>query len=245
MSAAGVTLFETLELRAGVPFALSRHLARLTGSCRALGQPEPDDVALRARCAQVAAAWGAEPGRLRVTWQPGNRHLVVHAAPMRVRVEPVRVMRSRHRHDERSPVSGHKTAAVATNVAAAHEARRAGADEALLANHRDELCEGTTCNVVLRLGDELCTPALESGCLPGVTRALLLEATSGSDLQVQERRLAWSELADADEVLLVSTGRLVQPVAAIDGRELIVTGASVAGPLRRCFVERYRDLDDP
>ena len=62
---------------------------------------------------------------------------------------------------------------------------------------------------------ELRTPTLASGCLAGVTRALILEWYGGREvdepIEVIER---------ASEVFLASTTRDVQAVAAWDGREL-------------------------
>jgi branched-chain amino acid aminotransferase len=97
-----------------------------------------------------------------------------------------------------------------------------GSEEALFANTRDELCEGTGSNVFVGIGGRLLTPPLESGCLAGITRGLLLAAGIG-----HEERITMAEFRAADEAFLVSTAREVQPISAID----IVALPLVEGPL--------------
>jgi len=120
------------------------------------------------------------------------------------------------------------------------EARKVGASEALLANTRGELCEGTGTNVFVARDGMLLTPPLLSGCLPGVTRALVLEVVPGAD----EETLPMAVLDEADEVLLTSSTRDIQPLVALDGRPL----PGAAGPVARAAIAAFaalkaRDLD--
>jgi len=78
-----------------------------------------------------------------------------------------------------------------------------GVQEWLFLNERDELCEGTICNVVLTMPDGArVTPALTSGCLPGVYRQSLLDTGV-----VQEAVLSATDLRDAREILLTNALR--------------------------------------
>jgi branched-subunit amino acid aminotransferase/4-amino-4-deoxychorismate lyase len=54
------------------------------------------------------------------------------------------------------------------------EAARAETDEILFTNERGELTEGARSNVFVRRGDELLTPPLAAGLLPGCLRAALI-----------------------------------------------------------------------
>src|SRR3954469_15613532 len=72
----GDGVFETCKVSDGVPFALSRHLARLTRSAAALRLPMPDDAEIRAAVDQTLAAHLQSEGpltfgRLRVTLTGG------------------------------------------------------------------------------------------------------------------------------------------------------------------------------
>src|SRR6202008_3080908 len=77
--------------------------------------------------------------------------------------------------NERSPLVGVKTTSYAENVVALERARAAGATEALLGNTVGDLCGGTGSNLFIVLGGPLPPPPLSSGCLAGVTRALVIE----------------------------------------------------------------------
>ena len=61
------------------------------------------------------------------------------------------------------------------------------------------------------------TPPLASGCLPGVTRALLLEEIRVPGLQIAERTLLPADLEAADEVFITSTTRELLPVVSVEG----------------------------
>jgi 4-amino-4-deoxychorismate lyase len=79
------------------------------------------------------------------------------------------------RRNSNSLLSRCKTFAYGQAIQARLEARRAGADEALLLASGGELCCGTTANLLIRREGQLLTPAFGSGCLPGVMRAQLLK----------------------------------------------------------------------
>jgi branched-chain amino acid aminotransferase len=80
-------------------------------------------------------------------------------------------------------------------------------------------------------GERLVTPPLSSGCLAGVTRALLLEALAGAGTPAEESGVPMTELAAADELFLVSTTREVQPVRAVHWPDGTVTDLGQPGPL--------------
>jgi len=131
--------------------------------------------------------------------------------------------------NERSAVAGLKTVSYAENVVALARARDRGAGEALFANLAGNLCEGTGTNVFVAVGGRLLTPPLSSGCLAGVTRALVMEL-----VDVAEVDLAVSGLATVDEAFLTSSTRDVQAIRAVDGQPLpacpgpLTTAASAA-----------------
>src|SRR3954465_13668520 len=63
----GDGVFETLRVYRGVPFAWTRHLARLHGSATGLGLTAPDADTLRAASDAVLAANDLTEARLRIT----------------------------------------------------------------------------------------------------------------------------------------------------------------------------------
>jgi branched-chain amino acid aminotransferase len=139
--------------------------------------------------------------------------------------------------NERSAVAGIKTTSYAENVVALAYAKARGASEALLANTRANLCEGTGSNVFVAVDGELVTPPLTAGPLAGISRALLLEWAADAGLPVREGDLPVEMLAQTSEVVLTSSIRDVQPAHAVDGRTLTEPGAF--GPLGAQAVELF------
>lgn len=248
----GDGVFETLKVVDGRPFAPTRHLERLERSAVGLGLDLPLPAPrLRTVMDDVIAAAGPGAGRMRITLTGGpaplgsgrgdhGPTLVVVVAPESVWEPSTTAVTVPWPRNERSAVAGLKTTSYAENVVALAEAAKLGATEALLPNLRGQLCEGTGSNVFVVLDGRLLTPSLLSGCLGGVTRALLLEELPAAD----EEDVPITRLAEATEVLLTSSTRDAQPLHAVDGREL--PGAD--GPFARRAAEallalRARTLD--
>ncbi|KOU26668.1 MULTISPECIES: aminotransferase class IV [unclassified Streptomyces] len=222
----GDGVFETLKAVSGRPFALTRHLERLTRSARGLGLPDPDLDEVRRACAAVLEAEPVEHGRLRLTYTGGvaplgsdrgdaGTTLIAAVAASPRRPDTTSVVTVPWVRNERSAVAGLKTTSYAENVVALAAAHRAGASEALLANTVGRLCEGTGSNVFVVLDGELHTPPLESGCLAGITRALIVDWAGA-----KETDLPFEVLAEAEEVFVTSSLRDAQGVVRLDGRAL-------------------------
>jgi branched-chain amino acid aminotransferase len=135
--------------------------------------------------------------------------------------------------NERGALAGIKSVSYGENVVALAYARERGAGEALFANLAGNLCEGTGTNVFVAVGGRLLTPPLSSGCLAGVTRELL-----GELVDVVDEDVAMAALADAEEAFLTSSTREVQPIRAIDDRDL----PSAPGPLTLDAAAAFAEL---
>ncbi|MFD9307069.1 aminotransferase class IV [Streptomyces sp. NPDC060048] len=247
----GDGVFETLKAERGTTFALTRHLERLTRSARGLGLPDPDLDEVRRACAAVLEANPLPLGRLRVTYTGGVSPLgsdrgdaaptlIVALAESGRRPDTTAVVTVPWVRNERSAVAGLKTTSYAENVVALAAAHRAGASEALFANTVGRLCEGTGSNVFVVLDGQLHTPPVASGCLGGITRALVTEWAGA-----KETDLPFEALERAEEVFLTSSLRDVQAVVRIDGRELGTAPGPVTAEAMRIFDARSAEDGDP
>jgi branched-chain amino acid aminotransferase len=245
----GDGIFETMKVQDGVPFALSRHLARLHTSGQRLGLDVPSDATLRAAVSDLLAADGSA-GRVRITvtggdGPPGTERGGAAPTLLLVSGPPVPAQASGSlltvpwARNERSAIAGAKTTSYAENVVALAHARASGADEALFLDTRGNLCEGTGSNVFFVLDGRLLTPALTTGCLAGVTRGLVIEWSGAT-----EAELPRAALDEATEVLITSSLRNVQPVHAVDGRAYPVDG-SVTREAAAAFARLSRERLDP
>ena len=125
-------------------------------------------------------------------------------------------MKAHARHSEYE-FSGCKMLSWAENLTWYEEARKNGFDEVVLLNERGEVCECTSANVFAAKAGEVSTPPLRSGCLPGVTRELLLDVVRVPGIMVVERALKPEDLERADQVFITSTTRDLIPVESIEG----------------------------
>ena len=238
----GDGVFEAVKAVKGSPFALERHLERLTASAAGLGLPEPDLAEVRRGVAEVLAGTQEPLSRIRITYTGGPAPLgsgrgdapptlVVVAAPLAEAAESSRVATVPWPRNERGALAGLKTTSYGENVVMLAYAKERGASEAVMANLAGHLCEGTGSNVFYVVDGELRTPSLESGCLAGVTRALVLEWYGGREVDEPIE-----VIQQASEVFLASTTRDVQPVSHWDDLEL-----PVSGPITKAAQEAWRD----
>ena len=89
------------------------------------------------------------------------------------------------------------------------------------------------------------TPPLSSGCLGGVTRALVLELCQAEGIPCEERHLPIGDLSAVGEAFLTSTTREVQPIGSIDGRELPGAPGETTARLRSAFKRLVASEIDP
>jgi 4-amino-4-deoxychorismate lyase len=214
----GAVAFETLRSYGGRPFLLDRHLARFSGSLDALALPPAHGVE-----ELLALAGSAAPPDNVLRLYRSSLTLVATAAPLPENLEQLRARGLALRTVDAGSPSGLIAHAKATSYAAAFAATRyaiaEGDDDALLVSN-GRVLDAPTANVWARFGDELCTPPLGAGVLPGVTRSFLLEL-----VDAKERDITVEELYAADELFITSSVREVMPVTSIDGR------AVPAGPM--------------
>jgi branched-subunit amino acid aminotransferase/4-amino-4-deoxychorismate lyase len=203
-------LIETMRVRGGggtLPF-LDRHLARLSASLAALGQAAPTgDLAELARTAAVPPDAGGADHVVRILVLDGTPTIATRALP---HLNPPAVIVATEPHE----VYGHKTTERGVFDRAMVEAQAQGADDALLLTLTGHIAEGTTWNVFWWEGDQLVTPALDLGILPGVGRARVMELARVSEVRVTAAEFAGRSL------FLVNAVRGIVPIGSFRGREV-------------------------
>jgi len=254
----GDGVFETLRVYRSEPYCWRRHYERLARSASGMGLAIPPSPALRRAALDLIAANRFTDARLRITVTGGPSPLgsergrvtptLILAAsevPPPSPAAPVAVVTVPWPRNERGALAGLKTISYGENVRALAMAREAGAGEAIFANTRGELCEGTGTNVFVVAGGVLRTPPEASGCLMGVTRALILELAGRLHIAAEEATLPLSAVATADEAFISSSTREVQGVSAVDGHPLPVAPGPVTTLLADAFRRMVADDLDP
>jgi branched-chain amino acid aminotransferase len=224
----GWGVFSTLRVYRGRPFAFERHWARLMRDAQRLGIPIPyqQEAVERAAMELIQAngrpesmarvsfvknhggLWSEAPGRPEADLLIFTHQLVAWPATQRLMLETSGIFAGGH-------YAGTKMLSWVSHAAVLDKAHHEGYDDALLTNERGNLAECTSANVFLVRGGKILTPPLASGCLPGITREVLLEIAPKAGLVITEQEVQPAELASADEVFISSTTREVAPISEI------------------------------
>ena len=254
----GDGLFETCRAYGGRIFRLDAHLARLEQGARVLnltlpwsrdslveavyrtlaannlldavlrltvtrgeGPPVPDPSVCAAPTFFIAARpWAPIPP---AAYEAGYRAVIAESV----------------RQNSASPFSRLKSLNFGLSQMARGEARTRGADEALLLNEHGRLAEGSVTNLFAVLGSRLVTPPPAEGCLPGVTRAAVLELAPSVGLAAEETTLTPDELARADEAFLTNSALEIMPLTRLGDRPV---GTGIPGTVTARLMAAYGDL---
>lgn len=233
----GLGVYDALLLHRGIPIAIERHASRLTDGANRLGLRCPETPALTEAVAAVSRACALTEARIRITltagaWQgpiaPADvpQVCLITAQPITPAKPQAAILTSPWRRNERSPLAGIKFTACAENILAQRAALAAGADEALFLNTQDRLCEGAFSNVFHVRNGTVLTPPLSAGCLPGVTREIVLALCRENSIPAREEELFPHDVPD--EIFLTSSIRGIQPVSRRDDHSFPAPGEITA-----------------
>jgi len=229
----GWGVFSTIRVADGVLFAFERHWDRMQRDAAKLHVPFPSDPAwLKTRLLRLVEANSAYNATLRavVVRNRGglfegpnisrDSDLIAFTTDINPWGSSVRLSMKPHGRHAQNEFAGTKILSWAQNLTWYEEAHQRGLDELILLNERGEVCECTSANIFAIRGREIWTPPLNSGCLPGVTRAILLEEIRLPGLSASERTLKPEDLEKADQVFISSSTRDFLPVAYVEGLQV-------------------------
>ena len=244
----GWGIFTTLRISRGEAFAYERHWRRLEKDAGITRLPMPYTAAkVRVNLHEVIRANKVTEGCARIYlvynsvgfWQSDETRplvdLIIYTAGLPEHREVVRLAVREHGRQAASPMAGVKSISWLNNVWAVSEAVKDGFDEVVMLNERGEAAECTSANIFAVKNGKIITPPLNSGCLEGVTRGILMEIAPEAGVSVIEQALRPEDLYSADEVFISSTNRNLISVGEIAGNKIPAPGA---------VCERLNDLFD-
>lgn len=211
----GTGIFETIKTVNNQPWALSRHMRRAVTSALRVGIKLPSQEDLLSAFDLLFSHESFENGFLRVSfgrdgnwvaahlhYEPGNfaAKLVSYNQVVSKQGQPIKSFPYSHR------------------LRILDEVKALGFNEAIVFNTDRRVCEGAVTNLIFLLDGQWVTPPISDGVLPGVMRALVIEYCG-----VQVRSILESDLPRVESGYLLSSLRIAQPIASIDGRDLLQT----------------------
>lgn len=226
----GWGVFTTLRVREGVLFAFEKHWARMKKDAELLRVPFPHDQeqihrwlldlveANRAFSAAMRLIVVRNRGGL---WEgPGlesDYDVLAFTADLKDWGETIRLTVKPRARYAAGAFAGTKSLSWAANLCLVEAAQESGYDEVILLNERDEVSECTSANIFIVQDSRVLTPPLSSGCLPGVTRQIILEEIKLPGIEIKEASLTLKDLEEADEIFITSTTRDLLSVREVAG----------------------------
>ena len=242
----GDAVWEGLRLYGGRIFRLDEHLARLRRSARALAfDTVPSDEEITHEIRRTLQANGMTDGvHIRLTLTRGVK-ITSGMDPRLNQSGPTLIVLAEHKPPVYDPAgitlitSGVRRAApdgldpkihhnnLLTSILAKIEANAAGADDALMLDHRGFVAETNATNIFLVTGSVLGTPSA-AACPEGITRGAVLELAAGAGIEIAVGDYSLTQLYTADELFVTGTMGGIAPVISLDGRQV---GDGSPGPV--------------
>ncbi len=242
----GDAVWEGLRLYGGRIFRLDEHLARLRRSAQALAfgsVPSDEEITAEIR-RTLAANQMTDSVHIRLTLTRGVKItsgmdprlnqsgptlivLAEHKPPVYDQAGITLITSSVRRPapDSLDPKIHHNN--LLPSILAKIEANVAGADDALMLDHRGFAAETNATNVFLVAGRVLGTPTA-AACPEGITRAAVLELAAEGGIECAVADYSLTQLYTADELFVTGTMGGIAPVIRLDGREI---GNGAPGPV--------------
>jgi branched-chain amino acid aminotransferase len=253
----GDAVWEGLRLYAGRIFRLDAHLARLRASAKALAFAGiPSDTEITEQIRRTLAANGMRDGvHIRLTLTRGVK-ITSGMDPRLNQSGPTLIVLAEFKHpvydasgialitasvrrpapDCLDPKIHHNN--LLPSILAKVEANVAGADDAVLLDHRGFIAETNATHVFFVTGGTLRTPTAVS-CPEGITRAAVLDLAASAGIPAATGDYTLPQLYTADEAFVTGTMGGLVPVLKVDGREI---GAGEPGPLTARLTKLYAGL---
>jgi branched-chain amino acid aminotransferase len=247
----GWGVFTTTRVYEGRPFAFQRHWNRLCTDAERIRLPLAFTLeGVRAALDEVLKANQVVNGCARLYFlnnKAGFWHseedlpvtdLLICTSDLPMFPRPTSLAVQERGRDSTHPLVNVKVTSWLHNVWSLEQAHGRGFDEVILLNERGEVAECTSANVFRVSGGAIETPPLSSGCLPGITREVLLEIGAGAGLSIRERALTLKDLYAAEEVFITSTSREALPVGRIEDHQVPQAEGPMTGRAAQTF-SRY------
>lgn len=242
----GDGLFETARVHGGRPFLWDRHLARLRRGAELLHFNVPfADAALTDFAVQLIERNQMSEAVLRLHLSRGagprgysikgcdKPTLVISLHPTPPTTRPVRLIIATQTITAGDGLTQIKTSNKLLHILARTEAEDRGADDALLLNHRGEVCEATSSNLFLISGNTITTPPTPSGGLTGIARGFVLELCQHLGLPAHETIIMPVQLHSAESAFLTNSVQGIIEVAELDGR--LIAQSPITTQLRAAY----------
>ena len=229
----GDGLFETCKVQNGQIEFFYEHYERLVDSANALMIPfEYESSEFKKMCMDLIKInkLEKESASIRITLTRGiglrginlpekpKPTLLITAAPYHAPKigHPIRAMITSITRNPSSPITKFKTLNYLEPVLARHEAQKNGFDEGIMLSTDGYITECSIANIFLIKNNEIITPSIESGILPGIMRNHVISTCRRNGYQVFEKLISVDDLMSSDSVFQTNSLIGIQSISQIN-----------------------------
>ncbi len=245
----GWGLFETMRSRNNKIVYLNEHLARIKKSCRLLRikfNYPPDK--LKKAIKETVKINGLKDAKVRLgVWKVSLDKADVCIIAKEYKPFPEAKYKqgfsclvTDSKQNENSCLAQHKTANYLAFQLAYEEARTRGFDEAIIINNGGYAAEASRANLFMAKNNVLFTPALECGCLNGITRKVIFNFARKGKITLEEGKFSLQDIYGSDEVFLTNSLMGIMPVRSIEN--ITIGRIKSKNALSGYFMEKYKSL---
>lgn len=234
----GDGVFETMRSYAGIIFKLDEHLDRLFRSLVVIKIKAPYSksyfknavyAALKTNkitSGYIRIAVTRGEGRFGIGYKDDFKPNVIIAAkefegyPEWMHKRGLRAEAAGFKQNEYSELARIKSMNYLNYILARFYAKENGYDEAILENTAGYITEAATSNIFFVKKNAVTTPSLDSGILPGITRDVVIGIIKKLRLKLNEKKVSYRELMNADEVFLTNSLAEILPVVKIGSKKI-------------------------
>lgn len=238
----GMGLFETFRTYNGQPFLLKQHLTRLSTSCESLEIMWNESVdQVQSQIRDLMYANELTEAYIRYTISAGTDilglpsgayeqpniiiyakslpparpdsmslidHLYSHSKSLRL----LHTLRNTPEGDIRFKSLHYMNSILGKRELMQYQDHPSTAVEGLMLTKEQHIAEGIVSNLFFVKNQQLYTPAIDTGILPGITRAFVIQLAMAAGIVVHEGHYTWEHLLEADEIFLTNSVQEIVPV---------------------------------
>ena len=244
----GWGLFETMRSYNGKIFKLDAHLDRLFKSAKLINLKLSSRRELKRKTSQLLRLNSIKDAYVRLTVWKGDVKTHVLIFTRKFPPHPYKessykkgenAVITRFRQNEFSPLSRIKSLNYLALRLAYKQACDKGAFEGILLNTKGCLAEGSRTNIFLVKDNKFFTPSWDSGCLAGITRAVVIKLANNCGMRVYEKQIKPELIYRAEEAFLTNSLMEIMPLVKIGNHKI---GNGKPGNITLNLLSKYRRL---
>jgi branched-subunit amino acid aminotransferase/4-amino-4-deoxychorismate lyase len=167
-----------------------------------------------------------------------NDSLLIFTDDLKEDDKELKITISPFKINSHSPITGVKSTCYINNILSLKEIKNKGFDEAMVLNEDGYIAEAIMANIFWINNGIVYTPSLNTGCLPGITRDIILEIIRDLGIYIKEGEFGLNEIKDAKEIFLTSCIKGVKPVRYINDRAFEIDNNS----LTSIIINRFKEI---